>query len=73
MASRSPTEHHSSWTPVAKVSALPNASGAPLPLPSFFLEAGDTCYVTGVGLFFCASPGSAGGGNATWVQLATVP
>lgn len=54
------------WGVYANAVTLPNAAGNMLSIAQFFLEAGDVAYVTGVGPYYCTSPGTAGGSDATW-------
>lgn len=52
---------------------LPNQPSNPLSNPEFSkLEAGDLAYVTttDAGVYYCVSPGTVGGGDAIWTQLA---
>lgn len=63
-------EYARDWGNYTTVAGMPNGSGNAVPLGSFFLEAGDTCYLslnTGEAQYMCISPGSAGTGNAVWV------
>lgn len=74
MASRTPplqgrSQFHSHWGEFASAAALPNGSGAPLPATQFVLQAGDLAYVTGSGVYYCVSPGVAGGADAVWTLL----
>lgn len=48
--------------------ALPNQSANALPVNLFALEAGDVAYAAG-SLWLCTSPGTAGGGDATWIAV----
>jgi hypothetical protein len=61
------SQYNPHWGVYANPGALPNASGAPLAAVDFTLEAGDVAYVTSTGgLYFCVTPGTAGGGDAVW-------
>jgi len=51
MAKKSPTQFHNHWGDVASTSQLPNVSGATI--QDAAVEIGDTCYVTGDGLYVC--------------------
>lgn len=74
MASRTPplqerSRFHSHWGTYASASALPNASGAALPVEQFSLEPGDVAYVTGDGLYTCVDAGAAGLADAVWIAV----
>lgn len=71
MATRTPplqtrSQFGAYWGAFANTTLLPNASGAPLAASLFVLEAGDVAFLSGNTLFKCDSPGTAGGGDATW-------
>lgn len=66
MALRSGTQHVDRWPEVATASALWNVSGSPN--TTAFLEPGDRCYVTGVGVYQCVT---AAIGSATWMLLSS--
>jgi hypothetical protein len=61
------SQYNPHWGVYASEAALPNGSGAALLAADFTLEAGDVAYVTGSGLYVCASPGTVGGADAVWV------
>lgn len=54
------------WGEYASLATLPNAAGNVLSAARFTLQAGDLAYVSGLGLYVCSSPGTAGGANAVW-------
>jgi len=71
MATRSPVLTHNFWgATFATATDLPNAVANPIASPKFFLQAGDFAYVTSDATFYiCTNPGTAGGGDATWVPM----
>lgn len=54
MALRSPTEFHNYWGSFALYANLPNVAGSPTQNGN--LEAGDTAYVPGSGIYYCITP-----------------
>lgn len=60
------------WGTFASAALLPNGSANPLAAPDFVLAAGHVASVVGVGVYYCADPGTVAGGDAAWLASATV-
>lgn len=76
MAVRTPglqprSEYHAYWGVYPSRVGLPNGTGNILNTVQFVLEAGDTAYVTGSGMYVCGGAGTAGGGDAAWLRVDT--